>query len=105
MHTVHKNNFYGTPQGTVLGPLIFRTFLCDLFYFLDGVTVASYADNILPYSVDKTKYLVIKELEHLYEFFLDGLTLTRLKSMLAKVIYFSQEMTVELLTSIIIHHI
>ena len=38
------------------------------FYFLDGVTVASYADDTTPYSVDKTKDLVIKEIEHFSEF-------------------------------------
>ena len=52
----------------MLGPLIFRTFLCDFIHFLDGIAVASYADDITPYSVNKTKYLVIKELEHLSEF-------------------------------------
>ena len=52
----------------MLGPLILRTFLCDFIHFLDGITVASYADDITPYSVNKTKYLVIKELEHLSEF-------------------------------------
>ena len=53
MHTVHGKNFYGIPQGSILGPLIFNIFLCDLFYFLEGVSVASYADDTTPYSSKK----------------------------------------------------
>ena len=41
--------------------------MCDLFYFLEGVTVASYPDDTTPYSVNKTNDLVIKEIEHFSE--------------------------------------
>ena len=59
-HTVHGNKFfYGIP-------LIFNIFLCDLFYFLEGVSVASYADDTTPYTANKTNDLVIKEIEHFY---------------------------------------
>ena len=43
-----KEIYYGILQGLILGPLIFNNFLRDLFYFLDGVTVASYAANTNP---------------------------------------------------------
>ena len=59
-----KDIFYGIPQGSILGPLIFNIFLCDLFYFLEGVAVASYADDTTPYTANKTNDLVIKEIEH-----------------------------------------
>ena len=59
-----KEIFYGIPQGSVLGPLIFNIFLCDLFNFLEGVAVASYADDTTPYTANKTNDLVIKEIEH-----------------------------------------
>ena len=60
-HTVHGNKFfYGIP-------LIFNIFLCDLFYFLEGVSVASYADDTTPYTANKTNDLVIKEIEHFSE--------------------------------------
>ena len=62
-----KDIFYGIPQGSILGPLIFNIFLCDLFYFLEGVAVASYADDTTPYTANKTNDLVIKEIEHFSE--------------------------------------
>ena len=41
--------------------------MCDLFYFLEGVAVASYADDTTPYTANKTNELVIKEIEHFSE--------------------------------------
>ena len=40
-----KEIFCSISQGSFLGPLIFKMFLCDLLYFLDGVTVASCDDD------------------------------------------------------------
>ena len=71
-----KEIFYRIPQGSILGPLIFNIFLCDLFYFLEGVAVASYADDTTPYSADKTNDLVINKIEHFSEVLLNGLILT-----------------------------
>ena len=62
-----KEIFYGIPHGSILGPLIFNIFLCDLFYFLEGVAVASYVDDTTPYTANKANDLVIKEIEHFSE--------------------------------------
>ena len=62
-----KDIFHGIPQGSILGPLVFNIFLCDLFYFLEGVPVASYADDTTPYTANKTNDLVMKEIEHFSE--------------------------------------
>ena len=59
--------FHGIPQRSILGPLIFNIFLCDLLGFLKGVAVASYADDTTPYTANKTNDLVIKEIEHFSE--------------------------------------
>ena len=34
-------NFYSILERSVFGPLIFNIFLCDFFYFLDGIRVVS----------------------------------------------------------------
>ena len=61
MHTVHGKTFfteYHRDQSLVR--LFSNIFLCDLFYFLEGVAVASYADDTTPYTANKTNDLVIK---------------------------------------------
>ena len=70
-----KDIFYGIPQGPVFGPLIFNISLCDLFYFLEGVAVASYTDDATPYTASKTNDLVTKE-SAFPKFFLNGLSST-----------------------------
>ena len=56
-----KEKFYGIPQGSILGPLIFNIFLCDLIYLMEGVVVASSADDTTSYSATKTNDLTIKK--------------------------------------------
>ena len=50
-----KDIFYGVPQGSILGPLLFNIHLCDLFYFLEDLDIASYADDTTIYTVSEKK--------------------------------------------------
>ena len=47
----------------MVGPLLFNIHLCDLFYFLEDLDIASYADDTTTYSVNDKKESVISALE------------------------------------------
>ena len=50
-----KNISYGVPQGSILSPLLFNIHLCNLFYFLEDLDIASYADDTTIYAVKEKK--------------------------------------------------
>ena len=58
-----KDIEFGVPQGSILGPLLSNIHLCDLFYFLEDLDVASYADDTTIYTVKENKESVINTLE------------------------------------------
>ena len=54
---------FGVLQGSILDPLLFTTFLCDLFYFEKYIYIASYADDSTPYNDDSNIENTISSLE------------------------------------------
>ena len=65
--------FHGFLKGSVLGPLLFNLFLCDLFLFVEEVDIMSYADDNTPYVCSENVDVTLEKLEEvgkvLFEWF------------------------------------
>ena len=69
-NVVHGVKYYlGVPQGSILGPLLFKVFICDMFYFLEDFDIANYPDDSTPYNADKNIEFVVNNLEQLSSIF------------------------------------
>ena len=55
---------FGVLQGSILGPLLFNIFLCDLFFIIDEIDFASYADDNTPYTIGNDLEDVIFKLQN-----------------------------------------
>ena len=55
---------FRVPQGSILGPLLFNIFLCDLFFIMNETEFASYADDNTPYTSGQNTDNVIRTLEY-----------------------------------------
>ena len=64
-YTSWSEILFVVPQGSILGPLLFNIFLCDMFYFLEGFDIANYADDSTPYCAGKSAESVVNNLEQL----------------------------------------
>ena len=67
---------HGVPQGSMLGPLLLNIHICDLFYFLEDLDIASNVDDTRVYTVNEKKRQSLVHYKPLHHCTLDGLTTT-----------------------------
>ena len=50
---------FGVQQGSIIGPLLFNIFLCDLFQFFPDLDINNYADDNTPHSTNIKKCQIL----------------------------------------------
>ena len=62
-YSLWEEDFLGVPQRSILGPLIFDIFPCDLFLVIEGNYFTNYADDTTPYVTGNNAEDVVSELK------------------------------------------
>ena len=62
-----KKILSGVPQDSILGPLLFKIFMCDMFLILNTTSFTGYTDDNAPFVVRENTTNVIKALEDIGE--------------------------------------
>ena len=57
------SNLFGFPQGSILGPLLYVIYICNLFIINDHIGFGSYADGTTPFVYEENFDKMLDELQ------------------------------------------
>ena len=80
--------FRGVLQGSILEPMLFSLFLCDLFLFVEEADIINYADDNTSYVCSKNVEATIEKQEEIGKVLLNGFQTISSRQMLKNVISF-----------------
>ena len=66
----HIQFVMGVSQGSILRPLLFNIFLCDLFQFFPDLDISNYADDNTSHSTNINLNKVLHDLERNVRYFI-----------------------------------